>query len=111
VVTDLLRGLRDRGLDIARPILVVIDGAKALRRAALDVFDHPVIQRCQLHKLRNVADRLPDALASTVAKKLRVAYHLADPLLAEAELESLARSLERSILARLPACERAWPRP
>jgi putative transposase len=96
VVTDLLRGLRDRGLDIARPILVVIDGAKALRRAALEVFDHPVIQRCQLHKLRNVADRLPDALASTVAKKLRVAYHLADPLLAEAELESLARSLERS---------------
>jgi putative transposase len=84
---------------------------QALRRAALEVFDHPVIQRCQLHKLRNVADRLPDALASTVAKKLRVAYHLADPLLAEAELESLARSLERSILARLPACERAWPRP
>jgi putative transposase len=74
----------------------VIDGAKALRRAVTDVFDHPVIQRCQLHKLRNVTDRLPDALASTVAKKMRVAYHLADPLLAEAELESLARSLERS---------------
>jgi hypothetical protein len=35
-------------------------------------------------------------VASTVAKKMRVAYHLADPLLAEAELESLARSLERS---------------
>ena len=60
------------------------------------MFDHPVIQRCQLHKLRNVADRLPDALASTVTKKMRVAYHLADPLLAEAELEGLARSLDRS---------------
>ena len=74
----------------------MIDGAKALRRAVLDVFDHPVIQRCQLHKLRNVCDRLPDALASTVAKRMRMAYHLADPLLAEAELEDLARSLDRS---------------
>jgi putative transposase len=96
VVTEVLAGLRERGLDTTRPILVVIDGAKALRRAVLDVFDHPVIQRCQLHKLRNVTDRLPDALASTVAKRMRQAYHLADPLTAEAELEALARSLDRA---------------
>ena len=96
VVTDLLTGLRDRGLDVTRPILAVIDGAKALRRAVTDVFDHPVIQRCQLHKLRNVTDRLPDALGSTVAKRMRAAYHITDPLLAEAELEGLAHSLERS---------------
>jgi putative transposase len=96
VVTDLLAGLRERGLEVTRPILVVIDGAKALRRAVCDVFDHPVIQRCQLHKLRNVSDRLPDALASTVAKRMRQAYRLADPLLAEAELEALARTLDRS---------------
>jgi hypothetical protein len=51
VVTDLLVGLRERGLAVTRPILVVIDGAKALRRAVLDVFDHPVIQRCQLHSV------------------------------------------------------------
>jgi hypothetical protein len=51
VVTDLLVGLRERGLEVTRPILVVIDGAKALRRAVLDVFDHPVIQRCQLHSV------------------------------------------------------------
>ena len=96
VVTDLLTGLRERGLEVTRPILVVLDGAKALRRAVRDVFDHPVVQRCQLHKLRNVCDRLPDALGSTVAKRMRTAYHLADPLLAEADLEGLARSLERS---------------
>jgi putative transposase len=96
VVRDLLAGLRDRGLDTTRPILVVIDGAKALRRAVDDVFDHPVIQRCQLHKLRNVTDRLPEAVASTVAKKLRRAYHHADPLIAQAELETLARELDRS---------------
>jgi putative transposase len=96
VVTDLLAGLRDRGLEITRPILVVIDGAKALRRAVNDVFDHPVVQRCQLHKLRNVTDRLPDALAATVAKRMRRAYHHPDALVAEAELEALARELHRS---------------
>jgi len=52
VVRDLLAGLRERGLDVTRPILVVIDGAKALRRAIGDVFNHPVIQRCQLHRSR-----------------------------------------------------------
>ena len=96
VVRDLLAGLRDRGLDTTRPILVVIDGAKALRRAVSDVFDHPVVQRCQLHKLRNVTDRLPDALASTVAKRMRRAYHHPQALVAEADLEALARELHRS---------------
>jgi putative transposase len=96
VVTDLLAGLRERGLEVTRPILVVIDGAKALRRAVTDVFDHPVVQRCQLHKLRNVSDRLPDALASVVAKRMRAAYRNPDPLVAEAELEALARTLDRS---------------
>jgi putative transposase len=96
VTRDLLVGLRDRGLDVTRPLLVVIDGAKALRRAVTEVFDHPVIQRCQLHKLRNVTDRLPDALASVVAKRMRAAYRNPDPLVAQAELEALARELDRS---------------
>jgi transposase-like protein len=96
VVRDLLASLRDRGLEVTRPILVVLDGAKALRRAVDDVFDHPVVQRCQLHKLRNVCDRLPAALASTVAKRMRRAYHHADALAAEADLEALARELDRS---------------
>jgi putative transposase len=49
LVTDLLVGLRERGLNVTRPILACLDGAKALHRAVLDVFDSPVIQRCQLH--------------------------------------------------------------
>ncbi len=96
VVTDLIVDLRERGLDTTRPVLAVIDGSKALRRAILDVFDHPVIQRCQLHKVRNVEDKLPDALASTVAKKMRAAYRNADPLAAEADLEALARQLDKA---------------
>ena len=96
VVGELLVGLRDRGLDVTRPLLVVVDGAKALRRAVTEVFDHPVIQRCQLHKLRNVTDRLPGAVASTVARRMRAAYRNPDPLVAQAELEALARELDRS---------------
>jgi len=49
LVSELLVELRERGLDVTRPILTVLDGSKALRRAVVDVFDHPVIQRCQLH--------------------------------------------------------------
>jgi putative transposase len=96
LVGDLLVGLRERGLDVTRPTLVVIDGSKALAAAVNAVFDHPVIHRCQLHKIRNVEDKLPDALASTVAKKMRAAYHDADPLRAEATLEALARDLQKS---------------
>ncbi len=95
VVKDLLVGLRERGLDTTRPILCVLDGAKALVAAVKAVFDHPVIHRCQLHKVRNVESKLPKALASTVAKKMRAAYHDPDALAAEATLEALARSLEK----------------
>jgi hypothetical protein len=57
--------LRERGLDVTRPMLVGIDGSKARRKAVLDVLDHPVIQRCQLHKVRNIKDRLPQRLRSS----------------------------------------------
>ena len=96
VVKDLLAELRERGLDTTRPILCVLDGAKALVAAIKAVFDHPVVQRCQLHKVRNVESKLPKDLASTVAKKMRAAYHDPDALAAEATLEALARSLAKS---------------
>src|SRR5665648_20778 len=73
-----------------------IDGGKALRAAVVRVFDHPVIARCQLHKIRNVADKLPDHLAATVTKRMRAAYHGDSALAAEAQLEALAKELERT---------------
>ena len=60
------------------------------------VFDHPVIHRCQLHKIRNVESKLPKALAKTVTKKMRAIYHYDDALRAAAELEVLARQLQGS---------------
>jgi len=96
VVTDLLTGLRQRGLNTTRPIFVGLDGGKALRAAVVRVFDHPVIGRCQLHKLRNVADKLPDHLASTVTKRMRAAYRAESAIIAQAQLQALAKELERT---------------
>lgn len=96
VVTDLLTGLRDRGLDTSRAIFVGIDGGKALHAAVVKVLEHPVIGRCQLHKLRNVADKLPDRLISTVTRRMRAAYHADSAIVAEAQLEALAKELERT---------------
>jgi putative transposase len=93
---DLLTGLRERGLDTTRPILCVIDGAKALRRAITDVFDHPVIARCQQHKIRNVRDKLPQRLQGPVEHRMRTAWHAATALDAEAQLSTLARELDKT---------------
>jgi hypothetical protein len=93
---ELLVGLRERGLDVTKPILVVIDGSKALRRAILDVFDHPVIARCQQHKIRNVRDRLPQRLQGPVERRMRAAWHAPSALDAQAQLEALARELDKT---------------
>lgn len=96
LVTDLLVDLRQRGLDVTRPMLVGLDGSKALRKAVLDVLDHPVIQRCQLHKIRNVKDHLPRRLRSTVGHRMTDAYHGDSALEAEAALLDLAKELDRT---------------
>jgi putative transposase len=96
LVIELIVGLRERGLDVTKPILVVLDGSKALRRAVLDVFDRPVLGRCQLHKIRNVADHLPEKLRTVVTSRMRRAYHADSALAAEAELGVLAAELDRT---------------
>ena len=96
LVTSLIVGLRERGLDVTRPVLAVLDGSKALSRAVTDVFDHPVLARCQLHKIRNVRDRLPDKLRSVVEQRIRHAYHADSALTAQAELEALAAELDKT---------------
>ncbi len=96
LVTELLVGLRDRGLDVTRPMLVGLDGATALRKAVVDVLDYPVIQRCQIHKIRNVKDHLPQRLRSSVGRKMTDAYHAGSALEAEAALLGLAKELDRT---------------
>jgi transposase-like protein len=96
LVTDLLVDLRGRGLDVTRPMLVGLDGSKALRKAVIDVLDRPVIQRCQVHKIRNVKDHLPQRLRSSVGRRMTDAYHASSALEAEAALLALATDLDRT---------------
>jgi putative transposase len=62
----------------------------------LDVFDHPVLARCQQHKISNVRDKLPGRLGGPVERRLRVAYHAASALDAQAQLEALAGELDKT---------------
>jgi putative transposase len=96
VVTHLVTGLRDRGLDTSEGVLFVLDGGKALATAVRDVFGrHAVIARCRLHKERNVLDHLPEAERPWVRRKLRAAWANPNAGEAEAALKALAGQLEK----------------
>jgi putative transposase len=91
----LLEDLIERGLDPNRAILVVIDGAKALRRAILDTFgERALIQRCQAHKKRNVTDALPERMRASVRTAMNQAYASRDPKRARRLLKNLVHKLE-----------------
>ena len=93
----LLADLVDRGLDPEQAIMFVIDGGKALRRAIKDVFgEHALMHRCHRHKERNVTDLLPERDRDQVRARIRAAWSLSDPLLAEQRLELLAGELDRT---------------
>ena len=96
VVKRLLVDLRERGLDVTRPTLFVLDGAKALSSAVKAVFDHPVIARCEEHKVRNVKRHLPKDVAALVERRMRAAYRNRDPLAGQGDLEALAKELDRA---------------
>jgi putative transposase len=96
LVTELITGLRERGLDVTKPILAVLDGAKALSRAVKDVFDKPLIQRCQQHKIKNVRDKLPERLRTVAERRMRQACHAESGLKAEGLLTELAAELGKT---------------
>jgi putative transposase len=96
VVKALLAELVDRGLDPARSRLWVIDGAKALRRAIRDLFgETALVQRCQVHKLRNVLGHLPEHVQPSIRRALNDAWQSRDAALALKQLQRVAGSLER----------------
>ena len=95
VAKALLRDLLERGLDPERARVFVIDGSKALRVAIRKTFDRlGVVQRCQIHKRRNILAHLPEALHASVNKVLLEAWDSPDADLAERRLRGLADSLE-----------------
>jgi putative transposase len=95
-VQALLDNLVGRGLDPTVCRLFIVDGAKALTKAIRNTFGrHTPIQRCQVHKARNILDRLPKHLQAGVRKALRQAWELNDATKAQHLIETLARRLER----------------
>ena len=97
VCKALLANLRQRGLDLDRAMLFVIDGGTGLRKALRDTCGATaVVQRCQVHKRRNVLEHLPEAMRPRVRRVLDEAYGLADAALAKRRLEQLAAGLDRT---------------
>ena len=111
VVRALLADLVDRGLDFDDGLLVVIDGAKALSAAVREVFgDKALIQRCTLHKRRNIADHLPDKEKAWVDAKLVKAFTIPTPTPGCAMPKALPRNCKRVIPVRPRRCGRGWRR-
>jgi putative transposase len=95
VVTALLADLVARGLRFEHGILAVIDGSKALRRAVVKVFgERALIQRCTLHKRRNVIGYLPVDERDAVDRRLALAFAQPDPAKGLKACRELARQLE-----------------
>jgi putative transposase len=78
VVGELLDELAERGLAFTKPRLYVVDGGKAIRRAIVNhAGDAAFIQRCQVHKIRNVCEHLPESQRHAVRFRMRCAYQAA----------------------------------
>ena len=96
VVQALMDNLIERGLDPKVCRLFIIDGSKALAKAIRRTFGrHTPIQRCQIHKARNILERLPKHLHASVRTALRQAWELDDAEKAERLIRNLARRLEQ----------------
>jgi len=96
VCAALLEDLVGRGLDAGRPTLFVLDGSKALRAAVTRAWGkNAVIQRCQVHKRRNVKAHVPEKHHAELDRRLTEAYQETDYATAVASLEGTARWLDR----------------
>jgi transposase-like protein len=95
VCQGLLANLQSRGLRTDRSLLVILDGSKALRKAVRATFgDAALVQRCQVHKTRNILEYLSDRQRPWAQAILRRAYQSGDVKTAQRLLLDLARRLE-----------------
>lgn len=91
----LLRSLIERGVSSECSMLFSIDGSKALKKAIIDTWgDLAIIQRCRVHKQRNVTEHLPKSMQATVQQSMRQAYQMRDAAKAKRLLLNLAAKLE-----------------
>lgn len=95
VVTALLADLVARGLSADAGLLVVLDGAKALASGVVKVFgDKALIQRCTIHKRRNVIDHLPKEIAPRIDRRFAAAFAQSNPTTGLARAKAIASEIE-----------------
>jgi putative transposase len=91
----LLRGIVDRGVSAERAKLFVLDGGKGLKKAVAEMWGKlAVIQRCQIHKMRNVLEHLPPSMEASVRQSIRQAYRIRDAEKARRMLLNLSARLD-----------------
>src|SRR6202012_6178410 len=92
----MLENLVERGLKADRSRLFIIDGSKGLRAAIRSLCGRrALVQRCQVHKARNVLGHLPDERQKDVSESMREAYKCTKVETAKRLLNNLARSLQK----------------
>jgi len=95
VCQALLRDLIERGLVVERARLFVIDGGKGIRKAIRETFAQwALIQRCQIHKMRNILDHLPGSKRAVIGAALRNAWSADSEPDARQQLEAIERRIE-----------------
>ncbi len=95
VCESLLQDLIDRGVDPKQRRLFIIDGAKALSSVIRKKFPGSEIQRCQIHKRRNVVEHLPESHQPDIERRLKAAYAMSSYKDAKAALNRVVDYLER----------------
>ncbi|MFN8612924.1 MAG: transposase [Vulcanimicrobiota bacterium] len=92
--SEFLEELSERGLSAKDGLLFVVDGGKGIGAALREVFGNQVlVQRCQVHKKRNVLDKLPESERDSLSKQLEELWSCTDPRLAQVKMKLLAGSL------------------
>ena len=91
IINSMFDDMENRGLQKERPVLFVIDGAKAIYSAITKRFDNCFIQRCREHKKRNIIDHAPEKMKDEVERRLNAAYAEQDYEKARAQLNSFAK--------------------
>lgn len=71
VARDLMSRLMKRGFHCDRPLLAVLDGSDALRSAVKEFFADAVVQRCLVHKERNIKSKLSKKHWAELARLFR----------------------------------------
>lgn len=108
-LNDFLKRLLNRGLDISRGILAIIDGGKGLVSAVKTTFKKQVvIQRCQWHKRENVVSYLPKSEQETMRKRLQTAYKQATYEEAKAKLLAIRADLEERNLSAVQSLDEGF---